>query len=162
MKQLFKYDDPLDVVGVHGVGGALGAVLVGFFAIRPVVGGVDQIMLQITGIVVAAVYGFVLTAILGIVIHKTIGFTVSEHAEEEGLDVSEHGETAYRRNSRLELSGTQSGEGKAAWLFPLVYGPSYKSCPTSATVVRCPDPACIRNWTAMQVDLRPRGGKHRG
>ncbi|MBL8811520.1 MAG: ammonium transporter [Planctomycetaceae bacterium] len=98
LKQLFKYDDSLDVVGVHGVGGAVGAVLVGYFAIRPAVGGMDQIMLQITGILVAALYGFGLTAILGLIIHKTIGFTVTEHAEEEGLDVSEHGETAYRLN----------------------------------------------------------------
>jgi len=98
LKQVLKYDDSLDVVGVHGVGGALGAVLVGYFAIRPVVGGMDQVMLQLTGIVAAAVYGFVVTAVLGIVIHKTIGFTVTEHEEEEGLDVTEHGETAYRLN----------------------------------------------------------------
>lgn len=97
MKQMFKYDDSLDVVGVHGVGGALGAILVGIFVIRPVVGE-GQVMLQATGITVAAIYGFVLTAILGFIIHKTIGFTVSEQAEEEGLDVTEHGETAYRLN----------------------------------------------------------------
>ncbi len=98
LKQVLKYDDSLDVVGVHGVGGALGAVLVGYFAIRPAVGGMDQVMLQLTGIGAAAVYGFVVTAVLGIVIHKTIGFTVTEHEEEEGLDVTEHGETAYRLN----------------------------------------------------------------
>jgi len=98
MKQVLKYDDSLDVVGVHGVGGALGAVLVGYFAIRPDVGGMPQVMLQLTGIVVAAIYGFVLTIILGLIIHKTIGFTVTEHEEEEGLDVTEHGETAYRMN----------------------------------------------------------------
>lgn len=97
MKQIFRYDDSLDVVGVHGIGGALGAILVGIFVIRPVVAG-GQVMLQATGITVAAIYGFVLTAILGLIIHKTIGFTVSEHAEEEGLDVAEHGETAYRLN----------------------------------------------------------------
>ena len=98
MKQVLKYDDSLDVVGVHGVGGALGAVLVGYFAIRPDVGGMPQVMLQLTGIVVAAIYGFVLTIVLGLIIHKTIGFTVTEQAEEEGLDVTEHGETAYRMN----------------------------------------------------------------
>ncbi|MFN9721209.1 MAG: ammonium transporter [Planctomycetota bacterium] len=97
MKQTFRYDDSLDVVGVHGVGGALGAILVGVFVIRPAVAE-GQVMLQVTGITVAAIYGFVLTAILGLIIHKTIGFTVSEQAEEEGLDVAEHGETAYRLN----------------------------------------------------------------
>ncbi len=99
MKQVLKYDDSLDVVGVHGVGGALGALLVGYFVIRPVVEShMKQILLQLTGITVAGVYGFVMTAILGIIIHKTIGFTVSEHAEEEGLDLSEHSEAAYRMN----------------------------------------------------------------
>jgi Amt family ammonium transporter len=96
LKQLCNYDDSLDVVGVHGVGGAVGALLVGYFAVRPDVGGMPQVMLQATGIAVAAVYGLVVTGILGVLIHKTIGFTVTPHAEEEGLDVSEHGETAYR------------------------------------------------------------------
>ena len=96
MKQMLKYDDSLDVVGVHGVGGALGALLVGYFAIRPVIGGMDQVIIQLTGILAAGVYGFVMTIVLGLIIHKTIGFTVTEHEEEEGLDVVEHGETAYR------------------------------------------------------------------
>jgi len=96
LKQVLKYDDSLDVVGVHGVGGALGALLVGYFAIRPVMGGLDQVMLQLTGILAAGVYGFVMTIVLGLIIHKTIGFTVTEQAEEEGLDVTEHGEAAYR------------------------------------------------------------------
>lgn len=98
MKQVIKYDDSLDVVGVHGVGGAVGALLVGYFAIRPDVGGMAQVMLQLTGIVAAGVYGFVMTVVIGVIIHKTIGFTVSEHAEEEGLDMAEHSEAAYRMN----------------------------------------------------------------
>lgn len=98
LKQVLKYDDSLDVVGVHGVGGVLGALLVGYFVIRPVeiVGGMDQVMLQCTGIIAAGVYGFVVTIVIGLLIHKTIGFTVSELEEEEGLDATEHGETAYR------------------------------------------------------------------
>ncbi len=96
MKQFWKYDDSLDVVGVHGVGGALGAVLVGWFAVRPAVGGMDQVMLQLQGIGIATVYGFVVTAVLGLIIHRTIGFTVTERQEDEGLDVTEHNETAYR------------------------------------------------------------------
>lgn len=96
MKQMLKYDDSLDVVGVHGVGGAVGALLVGYFAIRPEAGGMSQVLLQLMGIVVAGLYGLVVTAVIGFVIHKTVGFTVNEQAEEEGLDYSEHGETAYR------------------------------------------------------------------
>jgi ammonium transporter, Amt family len=95
-KQTIKYDDSLDVVGVHGVGGALGALLVGVFAIRPVTGGMAQLSLQFQGLLATGVYAFVCTLVLGTIIHKTIGFTVSEQTEEEGLDLAEHGEVAYR------------------------------------------------------------------
>ena len=95
-KQIIKYDDSLDVVGVHGVGGALGALLVGYFAIRPVVGGMDQVMLQFKGVLATGIYAFVCTLVIGLIIHKTIGFTVSESQQDEGLDTTEHGETAYR------------------------------------------------------------------
>jgi Amt family ammonium transporter len=100
-KQVLKYDDSLDVVGVHGAGGLLGALLVGWFAIRPMVdgasvGGASQVMLQLQGVLATGIYAFVLTLILGLLIHKTIGFTVDETTEEEGLDLKEHGEAAYR------------------------------------------------------------------
>lgn len=95
-KQFIKYDDSLDVVGVHGVGGALGALLVGLFAVRPLAGGVEQFMLQAQGLLITGVYAFVWTLIIGLVIHKTIGFTVDEKTEDEGLDIVEHGESAYR------------------------------------------------------------------
>lgn len=97
-KQFINYDDSLDVVGVHGVGGALGALLVGFFAVRPVTGGMAQVMLQAQGLLAAGIYAFVLTIILGLAIHKTIGFTVDEASENDGLDLSEHNEVAYRLN----------------------------------------------------------------
>ncbi len=98
LKPKLGYDDSLDVVGVHGVGGALGALLVGYFAVRPVMGGMEQLKLQATGLLATGVYAFVLTIILGLLIHKTIGFTVSETTEEEGLDINEHGEAAYHYN----------------------------------------------------------------
>ena len=95
-KQKLKYDDSLDVVGVHGVGGALGALLVGWFAVRPLTGSGTQVVLQAQGILATGVYAFVGTIIIGLLIHKTIGFTVDEITEDEGLDVKEHGEVAYR------------------------------------------------------------------
>lgn len=95
-KHYIGYDDSLDVVGVHGVGGALGALLVGLFAVRPVMGGSAQFMLQLTGLVSTGIYAFVCTLILGLLIHNTIGFTVSEQTENDGLDIAEHGEAAYR------------------------------------------------------------------
>jgi len=97
-KPLLKYDDSLDVVGVHGVGGALGALLVGYFAVRPVTGGMPQLILQAQGLLATGLYAFVCTIVLGLLIHKTIGFTVNEQTEEEGLDIAEHGESAYHFN----------------------------------------------------------------
>ncbi|MBI1345308.1 ammonium transporter [bacterium] len=94
-KNFLKYDDSLDVVGVHGVGGALGALLVGWFAIRPISGSLGQVAIQFQGMFVSGLYAFVCTLIIGWVIHRTIGFTVDEKTEEEGLDLREHGEVAY-------------------------------------------------------------------
>jgi Amt family ammonium transporter len=95
-KPAIGYDDSLDVVGVHGVGGALGAMLVGWFAIRPAPGGAAQLTLQLQGVVATGLYAFIGTLLIGLIIHKTIGFTVTEAAEQDGLDSTEHGETAYR------------------------------------------------------------------
>lgn len=94
-KNILKYDDSLDVVGVHGVGGALGAILVGWFAIRPIAGSLEQVGIQFQGMLVAGLYAFLCTLVLGLLIHRTIGFTVDEQTEEEGLDLREHGEVAY-------------------------------------------------------------------
>lgn len=95
-KQFIKYDDSLDVVGVHGVGGLLGALLVGIFAVRPVMGGGAQLALQFQGVLSTGIYAFVCTIVIGLLIHKTIGFTVDETTERDGLDMKEHGEVAYR------------------------------------------------------------------
>ena len=89
------YDDSLDVVGVHGVGGALGALLVGLFAIRPAVGGLGQLLIQLEGLLWSGGYAFICTLLLGLLIEKTIGFTVSPRTQDEGLDIAEHGESAY-------------------------------------------------------------------
>ncbi len=95
VKPLLGYDDSLDVVGVHGVGGALGALLVGLFCIRPVMGGTTQLLIQLQGLLWSGGYAFLCTLVLGILIHKTIGFTVHTNTEAEGLDIVEHGESAY-------------------------------------------------------------------
>jgi Amt family ammonium transporter len=94
-KPLLGYDDSLDVVGVHGVGGALGALLVGLFSMRPVMGGVGQLMIQLEGLLWSGGYAFLCTLVLGLLIEKTIGFTVHPNVEAEGLDINEHGESAY-------------------------------------------------------------------
>src|SRR5688500_11118209 len=95
LKNIFGYDDSLDAFGVHGVGGALGALLVGIFAFRPVEGGMAQLGKQAVGLGIAAVFAFVVTYVIAIIIHKTIGMRVSEEDEFTGLDLALHGEAGY-------------------------------------------------------------------
>ncbi|MDT9683862.1 ammonium transporter [Streptomyces sp. TRM76323] len=104
LKYKFGYDDSLDVVGVHLVGGVVGSVLVGFFATGGVQsdakglfygGGVDQLVKQVVGVAAVLAYSLVVSAVLALVIHKTIGMRVSEDDEISGIDQVEHAETAY-------------------------------------------------------------------
>ncbi|OII60640.1 ammonia channel protein [Streptomyces sp. CC53] len=104
LKYKLGYDDSLDVVGVHLVGGIIGSVLVGFFATGTVQsdakglfygGGVDQLVKQVIGVAAVLAYSLVVSAVLALVIHKTIGMRVSEDDEVAGIDQVEHAETAY-------------------------------------------------------------------
>ena len=111
LKYKLGYDDSLDVVGVHLVAGLIGTVALGFIAL-PVDGvggglfyggGLAQLGAQIVATVVAIIFSTVMTLIIGLAIHKTIGFRVSEEQELNGVDLSEHAETAY------ELGGVGVG-----------------------------------------------------
>jgi len=104
IKNLLKFDDSLDAFGVHGVGGALGALLVGIFAIRPVMGGGAQLWKQFVGVSIAIVFSFLATYIIALVIHKTLGLRVSAKDEIEGLDVTLHGESGYNLTEPLGTS----------------------------------------------------------
>ncbi|MFB7945141.1 ammonium transporter [Kitasatospora phosalacinea] len=104
LKYKFGFDDSLDVVGVHLVGGVVGSLLIGFFATGHVGqtasglfygGGLGQLGKQALGVVVVLVYSFVLSWLLGQAIQKTIGFRVSEDVEVSGIDQAEHAESAY-------------------------------------------------------------------
>ena len=102
MKSRFGYDDALDAFGIHGVGGALGAVLTGVFA-AAVWGGTDGLLEgnselfveNIIGVVAAAIYSAVLTFVILKIIDVTIGLRVSSEEESEGLDTNLHGEEGY-------------------------------------------------------------------
>ncbi|TCM41128.1 Amt family ammonium transporter [Kribbella sp. VKM Ac-2568] len=104
LKYKFGFDDSLDVVGVHLVGGLFGSLAIGFLgtAAAPSAvnglfygGGASQLGRQALANVVVAVYSFTVAFILGKVIDKTIGFRVSEDDEVTGVDQVEHAETAY-------------------------------------------------------------------
>ncbi|MEU2822948.1 ammonium transporter [Streptomyces bacillaris] len=112
LKYKFGYDDSLDVVGVHLVGGIIGSILVGFFATGGVQsdaaglfygGGVEQLGKQIVGVVAVLAYALVVSGLIALVLHKTIGMRVSEDDEISGIDQVEHAETAY------DFSGTGGG-----------------------------------------------------
>ncbi|MBO0907669.1 MULTISPECIES: ammonium transporter [Arthrobacter] len=103
LKYKLGYDDSLDVVGVHLVAGIVGTLALGFIAL-PVEGeggglfyggGFAQLGAQLVAMVVAILFSAVLTLVIGLAIHKAIGFRVSEEQEINGVDLSEHAETAY-------------------------------------------------------------------
>jgi Amt family ammonium transporter len=100
LKDLFHYDDSLDVVGVHMVAGALGVVLTGVFASLAVnaageAGGMTQLGRQAVLAVAAIVYPFVMTWIILWVTDRLVGLRVSLEDEVAGLDLTEHGEASY-------------------------------------------------------------------
>ena len=104
MKGRFGYDDSLDVVGVHCVGGVLGTLATGLFATKSVnPGGADglfygnpkQLAIQALATVVVLAYSFVVTYVLLKALDKLMGLRVSREDEVMGLDLSEHGEAGY-------------------------------------------------------------------
>ena len=107
-------DDSLDVFGIHGIGGILGALLTGVFN-SPALGGpslvadwvtvsmvsaadysiVSQVWIQLKGVLITIVWSGVVAFIAFKIVDLTIGLRVNEEDEREGLDISSHGETAY-------------------------------------------------------------------
>ncbi|MBF4160440.1 ammonium transporter [Nocardioides sp. CBS4Y-1] len=110
LKFKFGYDDSLDVVGVHLVGGIVGTLLIGFFSTADGAGGIDGLLYgggfgslvdQFLGVLVAIAYSGIITLVLALAIKYTIGWRVTEEAEVEGIDFDQHGETAYDLHTSL-------------------------------------------------------------
>ncbi|MGH7386766.1 MAG: ammonium transporter, partial [Candidatus Rokuibacteriota bacterium] len=104
LKSRMGYDDSLDVVGVHGVGGTWGALATGIFATKLVneaggdgllYGNPKQLWVQFLAVVVTLILGFVMTAVILKVLDAVMGLRVSDEDEMAGLDLSQHSETAY-------------------------------------------------------------------
>lgn len=133
LKYTLGYDDSLDVVGVHFVGGWIGSLWIGLFGsagISELVtdeglfygGGVTQLGKQAAGSAIVSVYSFVIAAVLALAIEKTIGFRASAEAEVDGIDIAEHAESGYDLapaggGSALALAGvgnTHAGNTTAA------------------------------------------------
>ena len=105
VKKKLNYDDTLDVVGIHGIGGIIGAILTGVFAsvlINPdganglIFGETALFKAQIISTIAAVLFAFVTTVVILKVIDKIFGLRVSEVEEMQGLDISQHGENCYR------------------------------------------------------------------
>ncbi len=102
LKKMLGADDSLDVFGVHGVGGIVGALLTGVFT-APSLGGTggddfsiaSQVMIQAEGVIITIVWSGVVAYICYKIVDMVVGLRVSEEAEREGLDTSSHGERAY-------------------------------------------------------------------
>jgi Amt family ammonium transporter len=109
LKNRFKFDDALDVVGVHLVGGVAGALLIGFFGTKMTngagingffyKGGWTLLGHQAIAVVAVVAYSFIVTYILAKILDMVMGMRVSEEEEVAGLDLSEHAETAYENSS---------------------------------------------------------------
>lgn len=107
IKPKLGYDDTLDAFGVHGMGGIIGSILTGVFATQSITGegGAQgalygdwhQLWVQIAATVVSVVFSAVMTFLLFKFTDKTVGIRVDRRVEEEGLDIYEHGESAYNR-----------------------------------------------------------------
>ena len=103
LKRIFGYDDSLDAFGIHGIGGAVGAILTGVFALSSVNslgkglidGNPDQVTTQLVGLGYAGVYCAVATYLILMVVSVTLGLRVSPEEEMEGLDLSQHGERVH-------------------------------------------------------------------
>lgn len=116
LKYRFRYDDSLDVVGVHLVGGIVGTLMIGLLAssdMPPGVdglfygGGVTQLGRQVVAVVVVLAYAFLVTAAIATVLKLTIGIRADPQHETDGIDEHEHAESAY------EFASSHGGHGSS-------------------------------------------------
>ncbi|MFI7587770.1 ammonium transporter [Spongisporangium articulatum] len=107
LKYKLGYDDSLDVVGVHLVGGVFGTIAIGFLATADAPagvdglfygGGTDQLWRQAVGAGAVLAFSFIVTYIIGFLLEKTIGFRLDEEDEVSGIDLADHAEAAYDFN----------------------------------------------------------------
>jgi Amt family ammonium transporter len=115
LKYRWGYDDSLDVVGVHLVGGLVGTIGIGLIATAAAPtgvdglfygGGLDQLGRQLLGAGAVLVYAFVVSGIIGVVVDRLMGFRIDEEHEINGIDLVVHAETAYDLHA---TAGARSG-----------------------------------------------------
>ena len=115
LKFRFGFDDSLDVVAVHLVGGIVGTVMIGFVGVEVGIfngGGTEQLIKQITGVVAVLAYSFIMTLIIAKVIDLVMGFRISKDDEISGIDLAVHAERGYELTDNTQ--GSVSGASKGA------------------------------------------------
>ena len=115
LKFRFGFDDSLDVVAVHLVGGIVGTVMIGFVGVEVGIfngGGTEQLVKQITGVVAVLAYSFIMTLIIAKVIDLVMGFRISKDDEISGIDLAVHAERGYELTDNTQ--GSVSGASKGA------------------------------------------------
>jgi Amt family ammonium transporter len=115
LKFRFGFDDSLDVVAVHLVGGIVGTVMIGFVGVEVGIfngGGTEQLVKQITGVVAVLAYSFIMTLIIAKVIDLVMGFRISRDDEISGIDLAVHAERGYELTDNTQ--GSVSGASKGA------------------------------------------------
>jgi Amt family ammonium transporter len=124
LKSALGYDDALDVVGVHGIGGTIGAFATGLYCTKMVTGpdgvdgffigwgaeGIKQLGLQCVGFLSTWAYAFAATIIVGLIVKGIVGLRTTEEQENAGLDITLHGESAYHLESEA-VSTLRESEG---------------------------------------------------
>jgi Amt family ammonium transporter len=133
LKPKFGYDDSLDVVGVHGVGGVLGAVLTGVFATKAInpagndgllYGNPGLLVTQVVAVLVTIVFAAAGSAVILLILKAVMGLRVNETEERQGLDLSQHSESAYIFATDYDEGGVSTFSGHAS--------PAAKAAPSKA------------------------------
>jgi Amt family ammonium transporter len=120
LKPKFGYDDSLDVVGVHGVGGVLGAIMTGIFASKAInpagndgllYGNASLLTTQLIAVGITVAFAAVGSGVILLVLKAVMGLRVTEQEEREGLDLSQHSESAYALGNDYDemISSPSSG-----------------------------------------------------
>ena len=108
LKSKLGYDDSLDVVGIHGIGGTWGALATGLFASTLVnpdganglfFGNPGQLRIQLLSVLATLIFAFIMTAVILKVVDMIVGLRISDEEEEKGLDISQHNEAGYTLSS---------------------------------------------------------------
>ncbi len=114
LKFKFGYDDSLDVVAVHLVGGIVGTVMIGFVGVEVGLfngGGTDQLVKQVIGAAAVLAYSFIATLIIGKIVDLTLGFRISGDQETAGIDLAVHAERAYELSDNSQGSVLANSKG---------------------------------------------------